>query len=239
MIFKVTFTLDGSGVYYDANEPIHLDALLAWVLAPKQGFRHVTRDDEPAIIELPLKRKHYGEHWVWCASALFPVGPTGEDLQFWRKRFRASRAELTSGSPNLTNGTFREWNQPVPLLLCTRLVAWGNGDASAVRKALREVTHLGKKRAHGYGKITNCTVESCDNDYSIYNKDGCANRFIPDPRGTRKVRPIPPYWNQHGSIHCLDPNSTAHAAELVRAYTTGVDLLELCAQKLDKHATNT
>lgn len=203
MIFKVTFTLDGSGVYYDSQEPIHLDALIAWVLAPKQGFRHVTREDVPAVIDLPLLRQHFGDEWVWCASALFPVGPTGEDLQFWRKRFRQNRAELTNGSPNLTNGTYREWNQPVPLLLCTQMVAWGNGDASAVRKALREVKYLGKKRAHGYGRVLRCDVTPCQDDYSLWGPDGRANRFLPYSHGTRLVRPIPPYWNSHGATRCL------------------------------------
>ena len=37
MLFKVTFELDGTGVYFNPAEPIHLDALLAWALEALMG----------------------------------------------------------------------------------------------------------------------------------------------------------------------------------------------------------
>ena len=204
MVFKVVFNLDGSGVYYNPGEPIHLDSLLAWCLAPKQGRRDLQRSDAPDIIGLPLKKFHTGGSWVWRASALFPDGHTQESVQFWRKRFRQNRIELTKGSPNLTNGKYRDWQMPIPLLLTRRMIAYASGSRSECKKILtRELKYLGKKRAHGHGKILSMSFEEIDNDWSI-SKDGIAMRWIPDSNGNRTVRPIPPYWHPHGRIKCCE-----------------------------------
>ena len=204
MNFSITFHLDGSGVYFDPNEPTHLDSLLAWALAPRQGVhQHLGRDDVPVLVEIPLLRSRVNGHQVWHASALFPDGCIGEDLQFWRKRFRQSRADLTNGSPNLTNGTYRDWNMPVPLLLARRMVAYGSGSRKQVRKVLREIKYLGKKRAHGHGKIVGITTEEIPDDWSLV-KDGIAMRWLPDENGTRLVRTMPPYWNRHHRVRCCE-----------------------------------
>lgn len=200
---KITFHLDGSGLYYDFNEPTHLDALMAWAIAPYHcQQRHITRDDLPEHVPLPLYRHDCGNgNWVWCASALFPDGQVEETLRFWRKRFRQNRIELTRGSPNLTNGIYRDWNMPMPLLLTHRMIAYARGDRREVLKALRRVQYLGKKRAHGLGKVVSVEVERIDEDRSI-TWQGAAMRWLPDDTGTRMVRLRPPYWNRHERIRC-------------------------------------
>jgi len=200
---RITFHLDGTGVHFRPWEPIHLDGILAWVLAPRQGYRHLTRDEVPADIELPLLKQRIGETWVWRASALFPEGETGESVWYWRKRFRRHRADLTTGSPNLQMGTYRDWQTPVPFLLCHRLVAYASGDAHEVRRLLREVRYLGKKRAHGHGRIVRMDVEPWPEDWSL-SREGRAMRWLPDQDGLRIVRPRPPYWHSHGAIPCCE-----------------------------------
>jgi len=208
MNHKITFHLDGSGVYYDPNEPIHLDALLAWALAPHQGIRHLDRSTKPDLVRLPLMMTEINGHKVWRASALFPVGQTGESVWYWRKRFRQSRCEIATGSPNLTNGTYRDWQMPMPLLLCRRMVAYAAGSGKEIRRVLKkEIRYLGKKRAHGHGKIISIDVEPQDEDMSLVSS-GRAMRWIPDPNGQRMVRPIPPYWHPHGAIRCCEIGDT-------------------------------
>lgn len=201
--YRVTFHLDGSGIYYDPSEPIHLDALLAWVLAPKQGLRHIDRAIEPGMVRLPVHRSTINGAQVWHASALFPVGPTGESVWYWRKRFRQGRAELSTGAPNLTNGTYRDWQMPLPLLLVRRMVGYVHGGRKDIRKVLREVRYLGKKRAHGHGKVCGIDIEEVDVDYSL-TMDGLAMRWLPDHNGIREVRPMPPYWHPMGRIRCCE-----------------------------------
>lgn len=204
MNFKITFHLDGSGVYYNPNEPLHLDALLAWSLAPRLGIhQHLGREDAPEHVPLPLLRKTIGKHWVYQSSALIPDGPQGEDVQFWRKRFRQCRADISTGSPNLTNGTYRDWNMPIPLVLTTRLVAYASGSRKECKKLLRDLTHIGKKRAHGHGKIIRIDYDKMEQNWAI-ERDGLAMRWLPDESGSRLVRLRPPYWNIVGRVRCCE-----------------------------------
>ncbi len=201
---KVTFHLDGAGIYYDPAEPIHLDALVAWALAPMHcKTRHITRADTPEDFPLPLAQSAIHGERVWRASALIPEGETAETLTHWRKRFRAGRVELTRGSPSLTNGAYRDWNMPLPLLLTHRMVAYAVGDRRDLLKLLRRVPALGKKRAHGHGRITGVEIERVEYDWSMIC-DGRAMRWLPHPNGVRLVRPRPPYWNPHGRVPCLE-----------------------------------
>lgn len=198
---RVTFYLDGSGVYYDPLEPLMLDGILAAACSRHHVHGEPpARDDEPDDIPLPLARWERSGVWGWRASALFPEGETAESLVHWRKRLRQDRIELTGGSPNLTNGVYRDWNMPLPLLLARTMVAYAVGDRRNVRHELvRSIRWLGKKRAHGRGRVVGIEVAQCDEDWSIAH-DGVLTRWMPDAEGTRLVRPRPPYWSSSGRV---------------------------------------
>lgn len=204
MFFKVTFNLDGSGLIYDPNEPIHLDALIHWCLVPFHRTKSgLSRSDIPDEIPLPLCKKMICDSWVWQASALFPEGKEMESLQYWRKRFRQNRIELISGSPNLQNGPYREWNMPIPKIHCLKMVAYANGNRKEVKRLLKNIKFLGKKRAYGHGRIISIDTEEMQENFSLI-KDGCSMRWLPDANGIRLVRPRPPYWNINGAINCCE-----------------------------------
>ncbi len=204
MNMQITFHLDGCGVYYDPNEPIHIDSLLAWTLAVIQhGSKHIDRDDTPDDVQLPLLRSRVNGVNVWHASALFPDGGDVETLRFWRKKFRASRVGVTSGSPNLMSGVYREYNVPVPLLLAPRMIGYASGSGKEARRLLKQIKSIGKKRAYGYGKVMDVEVIEINSDYSFV-KDGKAMRFLPSQNGTRLIRCAPPYWNNVGRVLCCE-----------------------------------
>lgn len=206
---KITFHTDGSGVYYDPAEPLTLDG----ILAAASARHHVhgeppARDEEPFDIPLPLLRWERAGTWGWHASALFPDGDTLESLTFWRKRLRQNRIELTEGSPNLTNGVYRDWNMPLPLLLCRSMVAYAMGERGKVLRELRRsIRWLGKKRAHGRGRVIGIEAETIGEDWSIA-KDGVMTRWMPRGDGTRLVRPRPPYWSNCGRVRCNEIGDT-------------------------------
>lgn len=203
---KVTFHLDGSGVLYNPAEPTMLDGILAWCLSAYHVSGHPpSRNEEPSDIPIPLKKWHMKNGvWGWHASALFPEGQTAESLQFWRSRFREDRIELTSGSPNRTNGTYRDWQMPMPLTLCHKMVAYAVGNRSDVHKILRRgVSYIGKKTSMGKGRVVGIDVEWVDEDYSI-RKDGKPMRWYPEEDGPKLVRPRPPYWSNVGRVRCCD-----------------------------------
>jgi hypothetical protein len=144
---KITFHLDGTGLHYNPWEPIHLDALLSWVYSPYYGDkRNIQRTDIPKFIPLPLRMWEINECRGFYASALFPEGKTCETYLMLRKRFSIGKEEsIVSGSPNLQNGPYRDYNTTLPLLLCHSLVAWAVGNQAKVRTALRKRKFLGKK----------------------------------------------------------------------------------------------
>lgn len=186
----------------DPAEPVHIDALLAWAMAPLLKLPTCTsRSDIPDDIPLPLAQWRIGDTWGWRASALIPDGPQANGLEFWRKKFRVNRIEWTRGSPNLTNGTYREHNAPMPLILCHRLIGYAVGDRSDVKHALKRVRYIGKKRACGKGAVVAIDVDYTDVDGSCV-LDGRAMRYLPHPEGVRMVRPRPPYWHPHGAVPC-------------------------------------
>lgn len=207
MNFKITFFLDGTGIYYTPGEPMHLDALLGWALAPfqKNNSTELLRDEIPIDIRLPLLRSKINGHDVWHASALFPIKEGyQETLRFWRKKFRQNYISETQGSPNLQNGIYREYNMPVPLILVTQMVAFASGDRyECLRILRRHIKYLGKKRSYGYGKIVRIEAEETQEDYSFL-KNNITMRWLPHPNGTLFVRAAPPYWNTCDRTLCLN-----------------------------------
>jgi hypothetical protein len=164
----------------------------------------LTRDGIPTEVDLPLLKRHVNNTWVWCASALLPEGPTREVTWYWRKRFRRDRAPwLTTGSPNLQMGTYRDWQTALPLLLCHKLVGYASGSRKDARKLLKAVRYLGKKRAHGHGRIIGLDIDEVEHDRCLSIEDRAA-RWLPDSNGIRLVRPRPPYWHIHGAVKCCE-----------------------------------
>lgn len=205
---RVVVHLDGTGIYYDPAEPIMLDALLAAAVCRWHVHGEPpARDDAPDDIPLPLARWTIGDTWGWRASALLPDGPSFEGIQYWRKRLRQGRLELSAGSPNTTNGPWRDWNMPLPLLLVARMVGYAVGEAGKIRRELRRsIKALGKKRAHGRGAVVGIDVDEIDEDWSLC-RDGIAQRWLPQADGSRLVRPRPPYWNIVGRVQCCEIGS--------------------------------
>lgn len=203
--FQVTFHLDGTGICYDPHEPIALDGLLAAALCRWHVHGDPpARDGEPFEVPLPLARWRVGDVWGWRASALIPNGVMRESAQKFRKRFREERVEFTTGSPNLTNGPYRNWEVSIPLLLAPRMVAYAVGHVRTVRHELRRsVRYLGRKRAHGRGAVVRIEVERISEDRSLF-LNGATARWLPWDGGVRLVRPRPPYWNSVGRVRCAE-----------------------------------
>ncbi|MHA1559071.1 MAG: hypothetical protein ACTSWI_00130, partial [Alphaproteobacteria bacterium] len=183
---------------------IHLDGLLAWCLAPMQKTRRgLGRGDKPDDIQLPIRRGTLHGRSIWHASALFPI-ETVESVRFWRKRLRIDRLHLTKGSPNMAIGTYREWNEPMPVVLTRAMVAYGTGNLPRVMQLFtKQLTSLGRKRAYGFGRITKITAKEISDDWS-WVKDSCATRWLPDINGARLVRTAPPYWNAIDRVYCCE-----------------------------------
>jgi hypothetical protein len=202
---KVTFHLDGTGLHYNPWEPIHLDALLGWVYTPFLAeHKYLQKEDRPERIPLPLKLWYIMGYRGFYASALFPEGQSSDTVLTRYKRFRSDKIELvTSGTPNLQTGPYRNYKIDSPLLLCHSMVAWAVGYCSRIRYDLKKIKFLGKKRNLGIGKVVSVDVEETESDFSLV-RDGLAMRWLPKEGGTRLVRVQPPYWNIFDRVRCCE-----------------------------------
>jgi len=199
--FKIDFILDGTGVYFDRQEPPHLDSLLAWTRSG--NHKYIERDDCPDEIKVPLMESRVGGHLVRHGSALF-IEKHFETMRFWRKKIRRNRLQYTTGSPNATMGIYREYNMPVQLVLTRNVSCYGFGDIGDVKCLLfNNIKALGKKRSQGYGRIVNIDIHEIDDDKSLVY-DGLAMRWLPDDDGSRLVRCKPPYWNNTDKVMCCE-----------------------------------
>ena len=210
---KITFHMDGSGIVMYPNSPIHLDSLLAWAICPKHlADKGLERSEVPEVQRLPLGEWHINGYWGWHASALFPDGDI-ESLQFWRKKFRTNRIHLTTGSPNLMSGKYREYNIPMPLILCHTITAYALGSRKRVAQLLRRIRYIGQKGSYSKGLVNSVEVKVIEKDYSLA-KDGKAMRFLPQKDGPRFGRIRPPYWNVTERIN------TCYVGDLIRRFST-------------------
>jgi len=143
--------------------------------------------------------------WVWRASALFPAEGEAYGERHIRKRFRDGYAGgIARQNPNTKCGIYRNYDIPLPAILSSKMVAYAFGVRKRVQHVLKkQIKSLGKKRAYGYGKIVDITTEVIPEDLSI-TKDGIAQRYLPNEKGTKLVRPRPPYWNCTGRVKCLN-----------------------------------
>jgi hypothetical protein len=208
---KITIHLDGTGVHFDPNEPLHFDGILAALLVRHHFHGEPpSRDERPDDVPIPCERWHAMGTWGWRCSALFVDGPTADGLIYWRKRFREHRAHLIeSASPNLTNATYRAWNMPVPLILCREMVTYAVGDRRNILRALGDLKYIGKKRAHGIGAVTGVEVERIPEDLSLISSTGLAQRFLPSPDGQVLRRPRPPYWSTWDRVASVEVGDMA------------------------------
>lgn len=207
---KVTFELDGTGVYLTPSEPIHIDSLMLWTLVKIKGGTEIdgSRDAPVDNITLPFNTATINGATVWKASALFPDEEAQETLRYWRKKFRTDAADISEGSPNTQNGKYKEWNMPYTLTLAKTLTGWCQAyDRRSVYRMLRRIRHIGKKTAYGFGRVCGLTVEECGEDWAL-ERNGTAMRYYPHPLGWKLVRPMPPYWNTNGRVLCLAPGDT-------------------------------
>lgn len=202
---KVIFTLDGQGIVYSMYEPLHLDALVMLEMASIHAPHGLSRDEQPLDnIPMPIPSVMINGERVYCASALLPYedGECINKIEHIRKRLRESRIELTCGSPNLTNGAYRNYDIPISIVLLRHLVGYCRGDRRSILRILRKIKYLGAKRRSGYGKVVDVAVERVDYDWSL-ERDGYAMRFLPHPNGQRLIRPRPPYWHPFGRVPCV------------------------------------
>jgi hypothetical protein len=192
-------------------EPIHLDALLAWVVAYRilhsnpevaQTEPDVVADD----IALPVERVTIADTPIWCATSFLPKSEVDPAIVRYRKR-PPEEGLIEWSSPcklRFTQGKFRAYDLPLVVRPATSLIAYVLGSEVGVRDLLREARHLGKKRSQGWGRVAAWTVSRVEGDFPWQDGAGRPTRAVPGDGGAvQGVRP--PYWYRPWWVPAVAP----------------------------------
>jgi len=155
-------------------------------------------------VEIPVEREPAGRFHL-CSVLLAEWEEV--ETAYVQKRYPVDHAQMRAAKElrrvNLAAGLTKHFRFPIEVgrVKGDRLTAYCIGEAEPIRELLSYVTHLGKKRSAGRGRIERWAVETCETwDGFPVVRDGAALRHLPtDWPGL--VEPIPslarltyPYW---------------------------------------------
>lgn len=159
-----------------------------------------------SISTLPLGIIRPGrKDWFYqCSWAQWPEH-TVEGIDHWNKRFDAGFADLVDfdgkrGKVIIEQGRYKAYHST----LFYRSALWVEwycvGDKQAIEPLLSIVTHLGKKAAQGWGRVSRWEIAPVADDYSVWYGDALMRGIPPQdagpthPTGVYGIRPS--YWNR-------------------------------------------
>lgn len=224
-MIEVTAYMAEPVVTYDGR--INLDAILAYAVLKEQDAL-----DAPSVVqamefpddpEIPLDRwtvepeeevderllDEDGNLWGWAAS--LPLIDTGTETTVELRKMTAvaKMADYTTNkSYNAGLGPGKAKNLKFPAILC-RSIRWHvGGDADEIIRLLREhITHLGKLRNHGHGRVLRWEItEIMDTPWTPIQNDALTR---PMPRGytdgpVRSIAIRPPYFHRSRQVAHVD-----------------------------------
>jgi hypothetical protein len=173
--------------------PPQLDALLEYAMStftpkPYEGYRldRATPLPEQGSLRIPLSRERLGDWLVArCSSPILPE--CRETVEHVSKRLSVEEATLLHPAQRLVVTTTNAWTKsyrlPLRVLAVDRVCWFAVGTGHEIRSLLRRCVHaVGKKAAHGYGRVKEWVVERAGGDY---------NWYAPHERGKVLMRPLP------------------------------------------------
>lgn len=177
---RVTARIDGP-LHLGAGY-IHLDALLAervWMLS---GDPPAATPEEIVRYEVPLQ--YEPERRFHLASASIG-GYERMERRHVVRRFPIAQAQALGGMDRIATGSgpHRDYRFPLETghVRADALAWYAIGDEAEVRKLLGWVTHLGRRRAVGLGRVAQWRVEPCEpwEGFPVLGPDGAALRNLP------------------------------------------------------------
>lgn len=184
----------GKVVTTDLYLPLDSIMASAWVHKNRPDIAYTPIVDYENMVqaELPLEKRGEGDDWYWACS--FACGePKREEILHWHKRFDFDLATKhvdfgnRRGKVDAKSGYYKNYRMPIVTYLVPKLEWYAVGELKEVVLLVDEITHIGKKRSQGFGRVQRWTVEEWPEDLSFL-------RAIPDPNGDMEMGIRPPYW---------------------------------------------
>lgn len=166
------------------NDALQLDNLLARTALDRVRRARGPLDDAPLGYEMPVPLRSL---WrsddglpLYAATPFAPRGATAPDVQYLHKRQQSGR--WTQGgrhgfAPRAGSGRWAERRQAVRSTLAERWVADVIGHAETIAAWLAPVTHVGKKRALGFGVVARWEIAPLPAWHLV--RDGRLTRPLP------------------------------------------------------------
>lgn len=199
------------------NGPLALDALLMAARAARDGLPplSVVGLQNAVDLEIPIARSECGRLHL-ASFAQYAVDET--EASWISRKFPIPEAQMLGEARfkrvNISAGAQKSYRLPLELIhvVDDTLTWWCVGDAEGLRELLLGVTHLGKRRAAGKGRVVQWAVEPCEPwpGFPVL-RDGRPTRTLPlDWPGLedydRAFRVLtPPYWDHAREQECAIP----------------------------------
>ena len=194
-----------------------LDGLLAFVVAQRAGLVAGFGPLQP--IDIPIATDQT-ERIYMCSSP--SVRWEARELRYLNRKFPIGEAQMLAEPKlkrvNISMGACRSYRLPGDVAWAEgdSIAWWCIGDAEKISMLLRDVTHLGKRRAVGRGRVDRWEVEMCepwDEGFPVV-RDGMPLRPLPldwpglaqdVTTGYSTLRP--PYWLHANESLCAMPSN--------------------------------
>jgi CRISPR type IV-associated protein Csf3 len=157
-------TAEISGGICMPYNPLAIDALLAHSVVLRDHITPCSNPDEVVKIEIPLKREPEGRFHL-CSHAVFVV--ESRENRYKNKRPVIAEAQnmgKSIKSIQINAGHSKGFRIPYEVFYLSgdEIRWWAIGDVDKVSDLLEFVTHIGKYRNVGLGKVRNWSVEPCE-----------------------------------------------------------------------------
>lgn len=182
---------------------IHLDALLAFAVCLRDEIPPALSSAELVPIEIPVAREPEGRFHL-CSASISAWDQM--ERRYTQRRFPIDLAPVLTDMKRVNLAAGAQKNFRVPLeagrVVGDMLTWFLVGDREGVRALLSLVSHLGKRRGVGLGKVARWDVEPCEpwGDGFPVVLDGKPLRHLPldwpglDAPGVREGNLSYPYW---------------------------------------------
>ena len=199
----ITAHLRPGGRVVSYDPPVYLDGLLARCVVDLathgMGVPDAPYDGYWIPLPLRLAWKSSTGFPLWDSSVFYPSGPHVDDVFYQHKRMNPGDASNTRKVRTVV-GRWMDRRTPLPVSVCDTWVAHCVGNQQSIQDLLQNITHLGKRRAIGFGEIERWEIQPGDFETALVD-NGITKHAI--PAGYLECKPLPmrvgwtpPQWKQ-------------------------------------------
>jgi CRISPR type IV-associated protein Csf3 len=156
------------------------------------------------------------DNWYYACSWAQPQPWwTQEGQDYWNKRFDSSFADLVNfnkrrGKVAIAQGPYKAYHMPIFYRVAEKIIWYCIGDRERITELLLTVTHIGKKRSQGWGRVMQWDIIEITDNWSTH-KDGHLTRGIPvfdasQPCDLMYYGLRPPYYSKWNQLPIARPN---------------------------------